>query len=108
MSAPRRLVTVLAATAACAAMVAGPAHAAASDTGAERAPAAFSCRSIVAEYMAFASGAPVHTQPAASATVTDYLTGGWYLVDQSCVSAAGNQWWHLSDWGYVYDNYRTV
>ncbi|GGV80931.1 MULTISPECIES: hypothetical protein [Streptomyces] len=106
MSAPRRLVTVLAATAACAAMVAGPAHAATSVAGAERAPAGSSCRSIVSQPMAFKSGTPVHEYLAGSSDVMFYLDAGSYLVNEACVSAAGNLWWHLVNSGYVYDAYR--
>ncbi|QLH19342.1 hypothetical protein [Streptomyces sp. Rer75] len=49
----------------------------------------------------------MHVLPAGSSRVSGYLDDYYRSVDQSCVSDAGKQWWHLQlEGGYVYDGYR--
>ncbi|PKV83163.1 hypothetical protein BX283_0657 [Streptomyces sp. TLI_146] len=71
------------------------------------ATATWSCTSISSTYMLFKEGTPVHTSPAGSSSVTGYLDDYYRAVDKSCISDAGNQWWHLQlEGGYVYNGYR--
>jgi hypothetical protein len=70
------------------------------------ATATASCTSIASTTMQFADGTPVHAMPAGTSKVTNYLSDDYRFVNQSCISDAGKQWWHLEIGGYVYDGYR--
>lgn len=71
------------------------------------ATASWSCVDISPTLMRFEEGTPVHVTPAGSSRVWAYLDDYTRYVDQSCLSNAGLQWWHLElEGGYVYDGYR--
>lgn len=82
-------------------------HPAPPSTANATATATWSCTSISGTSMLFKEGTPLHVLPAGSSGVMAWIDDYYREVDQSCISNAGKQWWHLEiEDGYVYDGYR--
>ncbi|MGV9772340.1 hypothetical protein [Streptosporangium sp. NPDC003464] len=66
------------------------------------------CSAIPPTYMDFQNNTPVHSWYSGSSSVIGWISTS-KLIEASCISTAGMQWWKFSvgsGYGYVYDGYR--
>ncbi|MDP9861482.1 MULTISPECIES: hypothetical protein [Streptosporangium] len=77
-------------------------------TNSASASTAAGCSAISPTYMDFQNDTPVHSWYSGSSSVIAWISTP-KLVEASCISTAGKQWWKFSvgsGYGYVYDGYR--
>ncbi|MEV7013016.1 hypothetical protein [Streptosporangium sp. NPDC051022] len=66
------------------------------------------CSAISPVYMNFKSNTPVHSWYSSTSSVVAWISTP-QIIDASCISTAGNQWWRTSEgptYQYIYDGYR--